>query len=205
MAVVERRQLLAGGRRTSEQLLVIGGAEAAAGVGDPLELSFDLLQPVRLGLEGRKEAAEIGADLAQAHVELPQLLARSGELRSEAFERRERTLRGGREPGRSLALVRRDCLHRARGALGELGHMPQPLARVSQRLLASRLERLGRLYERAQLLQPCLLRGRTLRQRVVPLARGGEIAPGEACVAAATQLLLADEGVEHVELVRRAA
>ena len=93
----------------------------------------------------------------------------------------------------------------ARRALGELGDVAQPLALVAQRLLAARLEALGRLDERRQLAQARLLRCGAARQLVVALAGGGELAPGEPGLAAPAQLLLADEAVEDVELVRRPA
>ena len=148
-AALERRQLLAGGRRTGEKVVVVRSAEPAAGVGDPLELSLHVLEPVRLGLERGEEAAEVGAHLAQAQPELPQLLAGGPELRRQALERCECALRAGGEAGRSLAVVRRDRLDRACCTVGELGHVPQPLALVAQRLLAFGLERLRRLHERA--------------------------------------------------------
>ena len=81
--------------------------------------------------------------------------------------------------------------------------MAQPLALVAQRLLAAGLEALGRLDERAQLVQPRLLGRRVARQLVVPPARRRQLAPGEPRVAPAPQLLLAEERVEDVELVRR--
>ena len=83
--------------------------------------------------------------------------------------------------------------------------MAQPLTLVPERLLAARLEALRRLDERRQLAQARLLGGGAAGQLVVPLAGGGQLAPGEPRLAAAAQLLLADERVEHVELVRRTA
>ena len=50
--------------RAGEQLLVARGPEAPPGVGDPLELAFDLLEAAGLGLERREEAAQSRGDLA---------------------------------------------------------------------------------------------------------------------------------------------
>ena len=63
------------------------------------------------------------------------------------------------------------------------------------------LEALGRLDERGQLAQASLLGGGPARQLVVPLAGRAELPPGEPGLPAPPELLLADEGVEHVELV----
>ena len=185
-----------------EQVVVVGGAEAAARVRDPLQLALDVLEPVGLGLERGEEGAQVGADLAQAQLEVAQLLAGSRELGREPLERRQRALGGGREPGRALALVGRERLGGPGRALGELGDVAQPLALVAQRLLAALLEALGRLGERRQLAQARLLGCGAARQLVVALAGGGELAPGEPGLAAAAQLLVADEAVEDVELVR---
>ena len=83
--------------------------------------------------------------------------------------------------------------------------MAQPLALVPERLLAARLEALRRLDERRQLAQTRLLGCGAARQLVVSPAGGGQLAPGDPGLAAAALLLLADERVEHVELVRRSA
>ena len=69
-----------------------------------------MLEPVRLGLQRGEERAQVGADLAQPQLDVAQLLTRTGELGREPLERGERALGGGREPGRALALVRRDRL-----------------------------------------------------------------------------------------------
>ncbi len=201
--LVERRQLRAGGLGTGEQLVVVGGAEPAACVRDLLQLALDVLEPVGLGLERREEAAQVRAHLAQPQLEVAQLLACARELRREPLDRCERVLGCGGEPGRSLALLGRKRLGCARRSLGELGDVAQPLALVAERLLASGLEPVRRLDEGAELAQPRLLGRRATGQLVVPLASGSELAPGEARLAAAAQLVLAGEGVEHVELVRR--
>ena len=83
--------------------------------------------------------------------------------------------------------------------------MPQPLALVAQRLLAARLEAVRRLDERGQLAQARLLGGGPARQLVVALAGRAELPPRQPGLTAAAELLLADEGVEHVELVRGSA
>ena len=152
-----------------------------------------------------KEAAQVGAHLAQPQLEVAQLLARPRELGGEPLERCERVLGRGGEADCSLALLRRKRLGCARRSLGELGDVAQPPALVAEHLLASRLEPVRRLDEGAELAQPRLLGRRATGQLVVPLASGSELAPGVARLAAAAQLLIAGEGVEHVELVRRPA
>ena len=164
-----------------------------------------MLEPVGLRLERGEEGAEVGADLAQPQLEVAQLLAGRCELRCEPLERGQRALGGGREPGRALPLVRRERLGGAGGSLGELGDVPQPLALVAQRLLAAGLEALRRLDERGQLAQARLLGGGPARQLVVALAGRAELPPRQPGLTAAAELLLADEGVEHVELVGGAA
>src|SRR5205823_14660789 len=71
----------AGGRR--QELLVGAGPEAALGVGDPVELRLDLLEPPRLGLERRGEGGEVARALAQADLDVAELLRGAGELRRE--------------------------------------------------------------------------------------------------------------------------
>ena len=190
---LERRQLVAGGRRPRQQVVVVGGAEAPPRVRDPLQLPLDVLEPVGLGLQRGEERAQVGADLAQAQLDVAQLLTGTRELGREPLERGERALGGGREPGRALALVRRDRLGGSGRSFGELGDVAQPLTLVPERLLAARLEALRRLDERRQLAQARLLGCGAARQLVVPPAGGGQLAPGDPGLAAAALLLLADE------------
>ncbi len=120
---LERGQLLARRGGTRKQVLVVRRAEAAAGVADPLQLSFDVLDAVGLGLQRREEAAEVGAELAQPQLEVSQLLARPRELGCEALERGERALGGGGEPRGPLTFVRRERLGCTGGALCKLGQV----------------------------------------------------------------------------------
>ena len=79
-------------RRSGEQLLVRLAAEAALRLGDPVELGLELLEPPRLGLERREERAEVGRRLAQAQLDVPQLVAGGLQLRGDVLERRDRSL-----------------------------------------------------------------------------------------------------------------
>ncbi len=83
--------------------------------------------------------------------------------------------------------------------------MPQPLALVAQRLLSAGFEAVRGLDEGGQLAQARLLGGGSARQLVVAPAGRSELPPRQPGLTAAVELLLADEGVEHVELVRGAA
>src|SRR2546428_8345104 len=81
--------------------------------------------------------------------------------------------------------------------------MPKPLALRAERLLRAGLHPGCVLDERAQLRPAGLFGGRPLGELVMPSPCGGQLAPGAARLGAAAQLLLSDEGVEYVELVRR--
>ena len=175
--LLERRQLLAGRVRSRQQVVVVGGAEAAAGVADPLQLALDVLDAVRLGLERGQEPAQVGAELAQPQLEIPQLLACACELGCEPFQRSERALGGGGEPRRPVALVGRERLGRGLSSLCQLGDVAEPLSLGSERVLRAGLEALGRLDERRQLAQACLLGGGAAGQLLVPLPRSGQLAP----------------------------
>ena len=202
-ALLERRQLLTGGVRAREQVVVVGGAEAAAGVADPLQLSLHVLDAVGLGLERGQEPTQVGAELAQPQLEIPQLLACAGELGCKPLERCERALGGGGEAGRAVALLGRKRLGRGLSSLGQLGDVAEPLPLGSERVLGPGLEALGRLDECGQLTQARFLAGRTAGQLLVPLPRGGQLAPRGPRLPTASELVLAAVGVEHVELVRR--
>ena len=73
-----------------------------------------------------------------------------------------------REPGRAVALVGVERLRGGRGALQQLGHVPQPLALLAERVLQARLQPVRVLHERAQLGQPRLAGGRIAGQLLVP-------------------------------------
>ena len=96
------------------------------------------------------------------------------ELGCEALERRDGPL-GERDEARgAVALLGRQRLRRGRRSLGELGDVPEPLAVGAQLVLLARLEALGVLDERAELVEP-RLRERGVR-RSAP--RGGGAPPG---------------------------
>ena len=128
-AVGERVELGARLGRTREQLLERRAAEAALGVGDPLELGLDLLEPAGLGLERRQERAQLERRLAQAQLDVAQLVA-APRASSGASDSSGATARSARadEPAGAVALVGRERVDRRADALGELGHVPQPLA-----------------------------------------------------------------------------
>jgi hypothetical protein len=79
--------------------------------------------------------------------------------------------------------------------------MAQPLALGAELVLGRRLEAVRVLDEGAELGHPRLGGRRVLPQLVLATARGGQLAPGGAERGAALLLLVAGEGVEHVELV----
>ena len=199
----EGLELLAGCGGTLEQVVVVGRAEPAAGVGDPLEIAFDLLDAIRLRLERSEEAAQVGAELAQPQLDVTKLLARAGQLRREPFERRERTLGGRGECSSAVSVVGRQRLGRPLCSLGELGEVTKPLSLGAERLLPSGLEALRRLGERGQLSQTLFLRRGPTRQLLVAFPGDAELAPRKPRLAATPQLLVTAVGVEHVELVRR--
>ena len=90
-----RGELSAGGLGPAQELLVAGGAEATACVRDALELALDLLEPPRLRLEGREEAAERGGHLLEPLLEVPEVDVLGLELGSEVRHRHERVRRLG--------------------------------------------------------------------------------------------------------------
>jgi len=72
---VELGQLRPRGRGAGEELLVALTAEAALGVGNPVELGLEVLQPTRLSAEAGEERAQLRAGLAQAQLDVAQLVA----------------------------------------------------------------------------------------------------------------------------------
>ena len=107
-AVLERGELCPrlGGAR--EQLLVRLAAEAALRLGDPVELGLELLEAARLGFEGRKERAKVGRRLAQAKLDVPQLVAGRLQLGGDVLERRDCALGETDEAARAFAVVGRE-------------------------------------------------------------------------------------------------
>ena len=205
VAGLDRLELAPGLRGAREQLLVARAAEAAFGVGDPVEARLDLLEAAGLGLERGEEGPEAARRLAQAQLGVAQLVAGALELRRDPLERRDRPLGGAGEACGPFAVVGRERLGGRLGGGRELGDVPEPLPLGAQALLGVRLEPLGGRGERGELLEPrgggCCVAG----ELVVAAAGGGELAPRDARLAPAAPLLLAAEGVEHVELVGRPA
>ena len=201
--VLERGQLGSSIRRSGKQLLVGLGPEPALRVRDPLELGLDLLQPVRLRLERIEEAAKLERRLPESNLDVAQLAGRGGELRRDLPGRGQRAFRTAYERRRAVALVRCQrgkCVVRS---FGELGHVAQPLPLRAKRVLRARLEAFGVLHERAQLGEPGLLCGGALAQLLMAPAGSPELAPRGPQLGSEPQLLLPDERVEDVELVRR--
>ena len=147
---------------------------------------------------------QVAPDLAQAHRQLAQLRRRRLELGREPRQRLERALGCGGERGGAVAVVGRDRGRRACRALRELGCVAHALPLGPERLLLPALEPLGALDELPQPFEAQRRGAGVPGDLVVALARGAERPPGIACVAPPLRLLGADEGVEHVELVRRA-
>src|SRR5205814_1176441 len=91
----------------------------------------------------------------------------------------------------------------ADGGVCEIGDVAQPLAYGPQALLGVGLEAFRVFDERVQLREAGLSVRRVAGQLVVAAAGRLELAPGAAELDTAALLLLADEGIEHVELVGR--
>ena len=201
-AVREPVELGARDRSSGQQLFVRAGPEAPLRLGDAVELRLDLLQPPRLGLERGGERSEVARRLAEPDLDVAELLRRLGELRGEPLHLAEGALRVRDEGCRALAILGGERGARDGGRVRELGHVPEPLSLGAQVLLGRRLEAVGRGDERAEVLEPVALRRRPSGELGVAAPRGGELAPGAAGLGAARRLLLADEAVEDVELVR---
>ena len=198
-ALVERRQLLARLGRARQQLLVARGTEAALRLRDAVEAGLKLFEPPRLGLERRKERAQLGRGLAQAELDVAQLVAGTLELRRQPLERSDGPLGDRDQTGRALSVLRCERLRRRRRSLRKLGDVPQPLAVAAQPLLVPFVHPSGVLDERAQLGDPRLCERRVGRQLLVALPRRLQLAPGGAHRLAVD----AREPVEQLQLVRR--
>ena len=144
---------------------------------------------------------EVGRGLAQAELDVAQLVACPLQLRCEPFERRDRALRERDETGGALAVVGSKSGGGLGSTGGELGDVPVPLALGPQLLLLPWLHAVGVLDQRAQLRKPSLGVRRVGRQLVVPAAGRLELAPRHPRRGAPGELLLAAEAVEHLELV----
>ncbi len=178
----------------------VDDAEPALRLGDPVEPGLELLQPARLRLERGEERAQLGCGLAQAELDVAQVVAGALELGREPFERRDGPLGERDEPGCALALVRRERVGRRGRSLRELGDVPQSLAVAAQLLLVPVFHPLRVLGERAQLRDPSIDGSRVRGQLLVT-------APGRLQLAPCRSHRLAvdpREAVEQLELVRRA-
>ena len=194
-----------GGAR--EQLLVGLAAEAALGVGDPVERALELLEPARLGLERGEERVQLAtpsrAGAARRRGARRRRAASSGASRSSGATARSASATRPAAPSPSSGVERRG---RGGRGLRELGDVAQPLALGAQR--APRRPAPGRR---------CPRRARAARRAAPPRARRSRSAPRAGAGRRAArarrsrasarrrELLLAAEPVEHLELVRRAA
>ena len=175
-------------------------------VGDPLELGLDLLEPVGLGLERVEEPPQLERRLAQAKLGVAQLVAprrrapgasRStgasdalgccGESRRARHPRRARALP---PRGRAASASSVTCRSRSRSARSDVLASPGSSPPCPRRARAARRAAPPRPPRRA-LSSSC-------RRRAAPSSR-----QASAQLRAQPQLLLADERVEDVELVRR--
>ena len=174
--------------RRGEQLFVRLGPEASLRVGDAVELLLDLLEPARLRLERRQEAAELARGLAKPELDVAQLVAGARQLRREALERCHRSLRRRGQSRSTLAFVGSKRRGGRSGALCELGHVAQTLPLVAEALLRPGLHPGRVLDERAQPGEPCNFGVGSRLQLLVPFSRGRQLAPRPACFRTAAQL-----------------
>ncbi len=186
-----------------EQLLVRRAAETPLRLRDPVELGLELLEAARLGFERREKGVQIGGGLAQAELDVPQLVPRLLELGREPLERRDRPLREPDEAGGSFALLRCERRGGRGSAGGQVGDVPVPLALGAETLLLPGIHAFGVLDQRAQLDEPGLGERGVRRQLVVPPPRALQVAPRVPSGHATGELLLAAEAVEHLELIGR--
>ena len=99
---------------------------------------------------------ELARGVAQAQLDLAQLVARARELGREPFERRDRALRDRDEAGRPRALLGGERLSGCGGTFGELGDVAETVALPAQPIFGVRLQPGGVLDERAELREPRL-------------------------------------------------
>jgi hypothetical protein len=114
------RELGLGGGGAGEQLLRAGSPKAAPRVGNQLQLSFDRVEPARLGLERGEERVERRDALARPDLGVAQLGGDLDQLRRERCDGLERA-RSLRQPGRRTSLVpsrRIECLDAGGHSLG---------------------------------------------------------------------------------------
>ena len=106
-------------------------------------------------------------------------------------------------PGR-VGLLGVERLRPGRGGLRELGHVTQPLPLPEKPLLVARLHALCAGDELTELLEALRAPGGRSGQLLAAATGRDQLTPCAPEIGAAAQLLLADEGVQHVELVRGA-
>ena len=199
-----RIELRARGLGAGQKLLVAGGAEAAAGVRDPFELTLDLLEPARLGLERGEEAAKSRGDVLQPLLDVSEIHVLGLELGREVRDRHERIRRLGEPVERAGVSVLGGERLRGRGhCLGELRHVPEALALRTQRVFGVRREAFRPRDQLPQLFEPLGAAHLCARELVAMLARSPELPPGAGVFRAQPEVLLANEGVESVELEGR--
>ena len=200
----ERVELAAGLGRPREQLLGRVAPEPPSQVGETAELALDVLEAAGLGVEAVEKAPQLASRLPQPQLDVAKLVAAAGQLGRERLERRHGPFGRGGEPCRSLTLLGGERVGGGRRRGGQLPDVPQTFALCQQLLLCVGLQAGRVLGEGAQLGEPRLaLRGTALELLAAP-ASGHELAPGGAGRCAAGRLAVADERVEHVQLVRGA-
>jgi hypothetical protein len=196
------RKLVASLDRASQELGVGLAPKTALRIGDPLEPGLDLFEPVRLCVERVQEASKLERRFPQAQLGVAQVARGAAELGRDLADTRQGTLRPAHERRGALAVLGCQRVRRLGSGLRELGHMPEPLALSPERVLAVRLEPIGVLDEGLQLREPRrLLRGACAQLLVAPAGRA-EGTPGRPQLGPHPELVVTDERVEDVELVR---
>ena len=178
--------------------------------GDPVELGLDLLEPLGLGLERRRGSARSSsAGLAQAHARRRAARRRSrgssgASCSSGASARSARADEARRRRRPRRARARRPPLPTPSASSVDV---PQPLAlaRAASSSAPGSSPSVSSTSARSSA-TPRLGRAAASRgELLVPAPRRAELAPRASQLGATPQLLLADERVEHVELVARRA
>ena len=162
---------------------------------------LDLLEPARLGAERVEKRAQVGRGLAQAKLDVAQLVAGARELGRKRLERRDGALGEPGQARRSFTVLRRERLYGRCRTRDELLEVAEPLALLAQLALGSRLEPVRVLDERAQLVEALGSPRSAFRKLLVTASSRQQLAPRGAQLA--TKLAVLRERVEHVELERR--
>src|SRR5262249_53626505 len=159
---------------------------------------LELLEPPGFGLERGEEGVEIGRGLAEAQLDVTQLVARTLELRRKALERRHRAFRQRDETGCAFAVVRSESCGCRRRCGAELDAVPVALALGGQLLFVPGLETFGVLDQRPQLREPSLGERCVRRQLLLPAPGRLKLAPRGLRGGAARELLFAAEAVDDL-------